>query len=190
MTKLVCGIGINDEQYSVRPIINGIKVMCPIYRVWSNMLSRCYDKNTHKSRPNYSKCSVAKEWFAFSNFKSWMESQDWQGKHLDKDLLFFGNKIYSPDTCVFVSALTNTFTEDRANHRGDFPLGVCFDKRRKNFYARCSNPFGGGVEFLGAFDCPNKAHQAWRKRKHELALQLADMQTDQRVAAALRTRYA
>jgi hypothetical protein len=153
------------------------------------MLARCYDKNTQKTRPNYSECSVRCDWLIFSNFKDWMAKQDWRGNHLDKDLLFVGNKVYSPETCVFVSALTNTFTEDRANYRGNYPLGVCFDKRRKNFYSRCSNPFTGSVEFLGIFNCETEAHLAWKKRKHELSCQLADLQTDQRVAEALRHRY-
>ena len=190
MTRLVCGVGINDANYSIRPIISGVKVMCPIYRVWANMLGRCYNKNTHKNRPNYSECTVAKEWTVFSSFKCWMERQDFKGKHLDKDLLFVGNKVYSPETCVFVSPLTNTFTEDRSNHRGNWPVGVTIDRRRNKFDSRCSNPFTGHVEHLGGFDCPNQAHIAWKKRKHELACQLADLQTDERVAQALRTRYA
>jgi len=36
-----------------------------------------------------------------------MERQDWEGKHLDKDILIPGNKIYSPDRCIFVSSLIN-----------------------------------------------------------------------------------
>ena len=66
---------------------------------------------------------------------------------------------------------------------------VCFHKRVKKFSATIGNPFTKKQEHLGYFTCPNEAHQAWKKRKHELACQLADIQTDQRVAEALRIRY-
>jgi hypothetical protein len=44
-------------------------------------------------------------------------------------------------------------------------------------------------EHLGYFDCPDKAHIAWKKRKHEIACQIADMQDNACVASALRNRY-
>lgn len=118
-----------------------------------------------------------------------MEVQSWQGKQLDKDLLVKGNKFYSPENCVFVDRVTNSFTIDRGANRGVWPLGVSFDKRDVKFRAQCSNPFTKKNENLGYFTCSDEAHQAWKKRKHELACQLADLQTDKRVAAALRTRY-
>jgi hypothetical protein len=118
-----------------------------------------------------------------------METQEWLGKELDKDLLSQGNKIYSPETCVFVDLNVNHFILDRSAKRGDFPIGVSFDKVRGKFQSYCGNPFTGKSSNLGYFDCPEKAHEAWRKRKHELACQLADLQTNERVANALRSRY-
>ena len=69
-------------------------------------------------------------------------------------------------------------------------LGVCFHKQVGKYYTQCSNPFTKKQENLGYFTCPNKAHRAWLKRKHELAVQLADTQSDERVAKALQERYA
>jgi len=154
------------------------------------MLKRCYSKGHQKKQPTYIWCAVCADWLTFSVFKKWMENQEWQGSELDKDLLFAGNKIYSPETCVFVSKITNLFTVDRAAARGDWPIGVHFDAVRGLFVAQCKNPFGTGRVFLGRFSCPNDAHEAWRRRKHELALQLAALQKDDRVAANLRLRYA
>lgn len=187
--KLVCGIGFNDAGYTVNQRVNGKRVMCPFYQVWASMLSRCYSDKVQAKHPAYIDCSVVSRWLIFSNFKKWMETQDWKGKELDKDLLVMGSKIYSPDTCVFVDVLTNLFTTDRNSARGEWPLGVDVQKPTGRFRARCRNPFTGKHEALGCFNCPNQAHQAWKKRKHELALQLAELQTDQRVAKALRTRY-
>jgi len=185
----VAGIGINDAEYKIANRVNGVLVLCPIYVAWSGMIRRCYDIKLHVRRPNYSTCSVAEEWHLFSKFKVWMEMQDWQGKHLDKDILFAGNKVYSPETCVFVDGMTNGFVLERGNDRGDCPLGVHWCSSEGFFKAQCNNPFTKKRECIGRFPCPDMAHKAWRKRKHELACMLADLQTDVRVAFALRTRY-
>ena len=189
MRKLICGVGVNDADYVVRPTVNGKRDMCHFYQTWDNMITRCYSAKEHARSRTYIGCSVCEEWLTFSNFKAWMEKQDYYAKHLDKDLLFVGNKVYSPDTCVFVAAVVNTFTTDSAAIRGEYPLGVNFHKASGKFQAQCCNPITKRHEYLGLFTCQYQAHEAWRKRKHELACQLAELQDDQRVAAALRTRY-
>ena len=125
----------------------------------------------------------------FTNFKSWMIVQDWEGKQLDKDILFEGNNLYGPDTCVFVTRMTNMFTIDRGASRGDLPIGVHWRKAEKKFQSLCRNPFTKKQEHLGYFTCEQQAHEAWRKRKLDLAHELAAEQTDPRVAKALINRY-
>lgn len=187
--KLVHGIGVNDADYVVKPKVDGKQVTCPFYRAWKSMLTRCYDVKYQTRQPTYVGCSVCEEWLTFSTFKSWMIKQNWQGRELDKDLLCTDNKVYSPENCVFVDSMTNSFTIDCRTVRGEWPIGVTFHKRDGKFQAKCSNPFTKKTEFLGYFICPEQAHQAWKKRKHELACQLADLQSDKRVANALRSRY-
>ena len=53
----------------------------------------------------------------------------------------------------------------------------------------CRNTFTKKQEYLGLFTCEVEAHQAWLKRKLELAHLLAAEQTDGRVAKALIERY-
>ena len=187
--KLVYGVGINDVDYAVQPVVDGKQVKCPCYVTWKEMLRRCYDHKWQERNPAYKGCSVHPEWLSFVNFRKWVLTQDWEGKQLDKDLLLKGNKVYSPSTCVFVDNMTNTFTNDQVRSRGDYPLGVSFHKSLGKFAAMCRNPFTKKREHLGVFHCPNQAHLAWKARKHELACQLANLQTDPRVAEALRTRY-
>jgi hypothetical protein len=187
--NLVFGVGFNDGSRKTEFLINGVRSRCPYYVAWKRMLERCYSKSSLSKNPCYLGCSVSEDWLNFSNFMSWMKAQDWKGKHLDKDILIPGNKIYSADTCVFVDQATNKFTTDRAAGRGEWPIGVCFHKKRNLFQANCRNGFTDRLEYLGLFSTPEGAHLAWRKRKHELACQLADLQTDDRVAAALRIRY-
>ena len=118
-----------------------------------------------------------------------MESQDFEGKQLDKDLLFEGNKVYSKETCVFVTRVVNMFTVDRSNDRGEWSIGVYWNKASEKFRAMCRNPLTKKQEHLGLFTCELEAHQAWLKRKLELATLLAAEQTDSRVARALIERY-
>lgn len=196
--KLVCGVGINDADYVVEKretiIVNGKRKqkliwVCPFYQTWKGMLKRCYSAKTQERQPTYRGCSVSEEWHTFSNFKNWMEKQDFEGKQLDKDLLLEGNKVYGPETCVFVSGMVNNFTIDCGSARGEWLIGVCWDKKASKFKSRCSNPFTNKQENLGYFKCEVEAHQTWLKRKLGLAHLLAAEQTDGRVAKALIARY-
>lgn len=99
MAKKVRGVGINDSITPIHTVVNGKRAMCPFYRVWSNMLDRCYGNSELNG---YDSVSICEEWLTFSNFKIWMEKQDWQGKQLDKDILSKGgSKTYSPSTAMF-----------------------------------------------------------------------------------------
>ena len=189
MTRLIHGFGINDADYTVRTVINGKAAFCKAYSIWSDMIKRCYSIKYHEGKPSYIECSVCDEWKYFSAFADWLKNQDYEGKCLDKDILHPSNKLYSPEKCVFVSKELNNFTTDRLLHRGKYMLGVSYHKATSKFSAMCSNPFTNKKEWLGLFDSEAKAHLAWKKRKHELACKLADLQADRRVAEALRLRY-
>lgn len=191
MKKLVQGVGINDATYATCPAVNGVRVTCQFYSIWSAMLRRAYSKNYKNRNPTYEGVTVCEEWHRFSVFKAWMETQDWEGKQLDKDLLVPGNKIYSPDTCIFVSSQVNCFLNKQTSSRGEFPIGVYFNKKNKKFLAQCRIlGYRARQEYLGLFDCPKEAHKAWLDRKRELAVELAALQSDGRVASAiLNTKY-
>lgn len=197
--KLVCGIGVNDADYAVAKIetigyVDGKQKQkqiwaCPYYRAWASMLNRCYSAKLQERRPTYKNCTVSEDWLTFSNFKAWMENQDWEGRQLDKDLLVEGNKIYSAETCIFVTPTVNAFTNSRRASRGDLLLGVSWDSKSEKFRASCGNPTTKKQENLGLFTSEQAAHQAWRKRKLELAHELAAIQTDPRISKALINRY-
>jgi hypothetical protein len=194
--KPVYGVGINDSDYVTerKEKVNGKwKVLwkCPYYCRWRDMLARCYSEKYQERYPTYKGCTVIDEWLLFSNFKRWMEKQDWEGKDLDKDLLVEGNKVYSPETCVFVPQLVNSFLIDCGAIRGEYPIGVSWRKALSKLQAYCRNPFTKKLEHLGYFLDPDEAHEAWKKRKHELACQLADSEyvTDDRIKEVLRNKY-
>lgn len=196
--KLVYGVGINDADYVVEMKetieVNGVQKQklvwyCPYYRAWKCMLMRCYSSKFQEEYPTYKGCSVSEEWLTFSNFRAWMEAQDFEGMQLDKDLLFEWNKVYSEETCVFVTKMVNTFTTDRGSSRGEWLIGVYWNKPAGKFISQCCNPFTKKREHLGLFINELDAHQAWLKRKLELAHLLASEQTDERVGKALIDRY-
>lgn len=194
--RLVTGVGLNDADYNVTLYerVNGKRKLvwiCPFYRTWKNMLKRCYSDKWHEKHPTYIGCTVCEEWLTFSNFRNWMEQQDWENKQLDKDLLDVGNKEYSPSSCVFVPQIVNLFLTASGDARGEYPLGVAFHKKVKRFNAQCNNPFTCKREHIGYFTDPDQAHLAWKERKHLLACQLAESEhvTDERVAKALRERF-
>lgn len=193
-SKLIHGKGVNDADYEVcrTEKINGkwkIVWTCPFYMTWKSMIARCYSDKFKIDNPTYADCKVCEEWVLFSNFKSWMEAQDWKNKQLDKDILFPGNKTYSPENCIFVSKALNSFLNKNLRSKGKYPTGVNWHKRVNKFAASCRNPFSGKVESLGYFQNPESAHNAYLKRKNEIAIVYADMQTDKRIAEALIKRF-
>ena len=199
MQGLVFNVGINDADYTVSKfqnlgMVNGVRKnkvvwLCPYYIVWKNMLARCYAVNRQRQHMAYIGCSVCAEWLTFSKFKAWMETQDWEGKHLDKDILVHGNNIYSPNTCVFVSPALNMFLTGRAAMRGDYPIGVSFHKKSGKFCSSISNPFSNKQEHLGLFITPEEAASKWLTRKREFAKIYAELQDNYLVSLAILKRY-
>lgn len=199
--QMVYGVGVNDAWYTVQikePVPgrykNGKKKqrsvwICPFYSAWVDMLRRGYSESFNLMRPSYKDVSVCEHWHRFSKFRSWMETQDWEGNHLDKDLLIFNNKTYSPETCVFVTPAVNSFLLENTASRGKYKIGVSWHKRVRKFVAQCCNPILGTKEHLGYYVSEKEAHEAWHKRKFQHACSLAELQTNKRVAAALIQRY-
>ncbi|AGH32149.1 HNH endonuclease [Vibrio phage 11895-B1] len=196
--SVLYGVGIDDLPYKKKERDKDGKTTweCPYYSRWRGMIRRCYSDIALTRNPKYSGCTVCDEWLVFSNFKSWMETQDWEGKHLDKDILFVNNKLYSQHTCVWVEPIVNTFVcgEDKADNTSGY-TGVTYQKDCGKWKAQCKNTFGitpyQKRGYLGLYLSKEEAYFAWKARKYELACKLAESKyvTDDRVAEALRNRY-
>lgn len=192
MSSLVFGMGVNDVDYQISryETINGKSVkiwICPFYRKWQDMLRRCYSKTSLRLNPSYEGCSVDSEWLLFEQFKFWMESKEWQGLILDKDLLVKGNRVYSKDTCCFISEEVNLFISDK--YRPDGMTGVYLVKSSGRFRSQCWSVATGKQEYLGTFNTAEEAHLTWRLFKCEQAVILASKQNDPIVANAIINRY-
>ena len=146
------------------------------YTCWKNMLMRCYDPYYINKYPTYKDCIVAKEWHSFQVFCDWYYKNYYEinGEcmHLDKDILVKGNKVYSPENCVFVPNNINQLFVKTDSRRGDTPIGVSKDKRRGTYSTFI------GHNNIGYF---NNVHSAWLMYKinKELVIQsIADEYKD------------
>lgn len=177
--KRVYGVGINDADYMTQYK----DVKCPYYKRWVGMLQRCYSLVFHKKHPTYLNCEVCEEWLMFSSFKAWMQAQNWRGKVLDKDIIAPGNRVYCPDTCVFIPNALNTSLTSSDHIRGKYAQGVCWSKRDKKFIAECS--VKGRSVRLGYFNTEKEASTVYRKFKGDLITKTANRQKDVRIKAGL-----
>jgi hypothetical protein len=175
-TKLVYGVGVNDADYAIRPRVKGKQVSCPFYLLWVNMLARCYSEVEHVRSPSYIGCTVHSEWLALSSFSKWVKDQDWKGKHLDKDILIQGNKVYGPLSCMFVSAEINTLLNEQSSRRGIYPVGVSIYVRTGRYQAQCKAY--GKAKHIGHYDTPKEAYEAYKKFKYKHIAEVAMQQSE------------
>ena len=142
------------------------------YSKWKGVLARCYSDKYLDRQPTYQGCSVYEEWLTFSNFRKWMEVQNWENRDLDKDFLIEGNKIYSPSTCVFIPDKVNSFILTGKAKRGQYPLGVNYQKKPKCMINERTKPYvsqissqKGKILHLGCYATPMEAHQRYLREK-------------------------
>lgn len=135
------------------------------YKSWYNMLTRSYSHDLHLKNPTYIGCAVADEWHDFQDFAEWFYNHKYSGVGycLDKDLLFAGNKVYSPDACCFVPQELNKILCDSNAVRGEHPQGVHFRKSKGTYMAYIN--INGKRKQLGTFNCPDKAYRVYVKEK-------------------------
>jgi hypothetical protein len=182
--KLAYGVGINDAPYNTSVTVKGKVYYCSYYRRWRCMLDRCYSLAIHSLEPTYKGCVVCSEWLLFSNFKAWMKTQDWKGKELDKDLLVQGNKVYSPDYCIFVSAKINKLFSTGTNCNSKTKKGTSYDKKNKKYRAACNSGYKHSKN-LGLFDTEIEAHDAYKEFKYNAIKEVAMKQSEPLKSALL-----
>lgn len=164
----VIGVGINDAPFAISGVFDGKTITHRAYRAWFQMLMRCYDQKYLAKKPSYNGMQTCRLWFSFMGFLPWWKTNFRDGFHLDKDLLVTGNKIYSPDTCVYVPPALNTFTADNACVRGEYPIGVTWNRGMRKFVAEVNSREGKRL-FLGSFKTPDEAYEAWLSAKLSIA---------------------
>lgn len=163
--KPLYGVGINDAEYDVNPVVDGKHLMCPTYRKWRNMLSRCYSPKYQREQSTYKGCTVCDSWLTFSVFAAWFKENNTADYQLDKDIKIKGNKVYSPETCLLVTRCINLLLTDSAAKRGNCPQGVNFHKAKGK--CRAQIRIDGKQNHLGYFPTPEKAREAYVTAKNK-----------------------
>lgn len=148
------------------------------YSVWSSMIHRCYDEKYLKNKPTYRDKYVCDEWLCFENFEKWFNENYYEIENevmcLDKDILVKGNKVYSPNTCIFVPNSINILVVTQ--NRSDKLLGV--HKTKSNTYNAIYGDGSGNNVYLGAFNNEEDAFLAYKNGKEKFIKKTADKYKD------------
>lgn len=102
------------------------------YRLWNRVLKRCYCEKYKESRPTYKDVTVDDRWHCFQNFcddlpnidgyENWINDNS-EGRcniEFDKDILCeklnISPKIYSRNTCMFITQAENLEQSSKTGH--------------------------------------------------------------------------
>ena len=168
----VYGVGVTGTKYPSK--VNG--VITKEYKLWQNMLERCYSDALKKRCPTYEGCEISDKLKSYEYFYEWCHKQIGfgnQGWHLDKDLLIKGNKVYSEDSCVFIPQEINKVLTKRTTSRGEYLIGVSWHKTHKAFVARV-NKNKGKQEHLGYYKTELEAYNAYKIAKESFIKEQAE----------------
>ena len=172
-TRNIFGVGyVGEGQYKCSK--NGVHYIQ--YSVWYALLERCYKEAARKKYPTYEGCTVCDEWLNFQKFSQWYsdniyDAGDGGRMHIDKDILVKGNKVYSPETCMFVPQRINMIFMSKSKNRDvDLP----------NAIYRCVTGFQAmyNGKSLGVFKTLDEAVSAHDSKKRIHIKQVADEYRD------------
>lgn len=130
----------------------------PFYDKWVQMKLRVETKRY------FEKSYCSEEWKTFSNFKKWMETKNFKGMDLDKDILIPNNRTYSSETCCFVPNYINSCILVSSKKENNLPLGVTFHKASNKYVSQCKIA-KKGKKYSKYYNDPQDAHREWQKFK-------------------------
>ena len=156
--KTTCGVGysgIHKKKYDKK-----------IKEIWKGMIYRCYSGSNKNI--TYKNVVVCEEWHNCATFCEWYEKNypyhiDGIKFQMDKDLLQLNKKekIYSPETCIFLPHKINSFfTNVQSNNTSGF-TGVSYIKNKKIYTAVIKNFDTGKNIYLGSSKDINKANDIY-----------------------------
>jgi len=141
------------------------------YRVWQGMLERCYSNSCQENHPSYKGVTVCEKWYNYQNFAEWFykKSNYQEGWHLDKDLLSGDNKLYSPETCIFIPQALNSFMTNKQVTNTSGYTGVSKIRNSTKFKAQIKK--NNKVYHLGNFTSKIIARIVYLKARSDYALE-------------------
>ena len=167
------GVGEYKSSYNGKSTIAYIK--------WREMIRRCYDEQELIEHPTYEPCIVCEEWYNFQNFAKWFYENYYtipgEKMHLDKDILFKGNKLYSPKTCCIVPQQINYLFLKSDATRGKYLIGVHFEKDTNKYVAECRR-MNTRNKRIGRFNTELEAFYKYKEVKEQEIKDVANFYKD------------
>ena len=77
---------------------------------------------------------------------------------LDKDILIKDNKIYSPETCIFIPQHINQLFSGHSK-KNSLPKGVRFDKKNNKYVSQIR--INGKLKYLGVYTSVEEAERVY-----------------------------
>lgn len=140
------------------------------YKCWWNMVERCYNSSRSDLHPAYYGISkMSGEWLNFQNFAKWFEENRYECKgrlHLDKDIKYHGNKIYSPYHCILVPQVINEQFKNNTRKKEDLDLPYTIRRKGSNYTVS----YAGNK--LGKYKTVQEAIRAYEEARYERILSL------------------
>lgn len=129
--------------------------------LYHNMIKRCYDKKYQERQKSYIGCKVCDNWLNdMYDFYDWVDDNYYEVPdstvQLDKDILIKGNKIYSPEACIFAPRIINS-TYSKKNVKPKY------DKKSKKYIA--SITFDKKTVLIGEYNTEKEALKNYIKYK-------------------------
>lgn len=151
-----------------------------IYSTWHRMLQRCYSEKEHKRQPAYIGCKACEEWHNFQNFSDWDKENYYKIEdeimELDKDILVKHNKIYSPETCIYVPQTINSLFTKCDRSRGESVIGTSLKDGK--YQVRCNvinlKTRKFKREYLGRYTSEQEAFEVYKQFKENYIKEIAN----------------
>lgn len=160
----VQGMGINDFESNITDV-NKVKIWQ--YVLWKNILLRCNGKDKCLG---YRNNTIDERWLYFSQFYEdinkipFCERYQTHNYQLDKDILIVDKPHhYSKESVCFIPQEINKVLTLRKNNRGEYNLGVSYDKKSKKFRSQISK--NGKRIVLGMYNNADEAYKIYCKEK-------------------------
>lgn len=125
---------------------------------------------------------MSEDWHNYQNFADWYDENYYavgnEIMSVDKDILVHGNKLYSADTCLIVPQTVNSFFARVRSQNKDngLPLGVKSRNGGKKYEAKLI--WFGQYIYIGNYETPEEAFEAYKIEKEKRIKMLADMYKD------------
>lgn len=127
------------------------------YTAWWGMRKRVSDDTYAEYCPSSNDVTVCDEWHEFQDFAKWHHEHYVDGWQLDKDMKIFGNREYSPSTCMFLPPALNSIVKDNVPSSKGLPRGV--SEHGSAYRAICS--VSSRNKMIGTYSTPALAASAY-----------------------------